>query len=145
MRILYSVEPIPLYRYWYRYIGRSADIFLPIPIPIPIFSWIAWIWGLLAKFGNFQQLNLKNDMFSRDIFMNCIDTRFSSKNREFSVVKPQKWHAFDMIFKYRYLPKIPIYIGRYRYWQKWLISADTDIGSTLEFSQILDNWAKSGT
>ena len=76
-------------------------------------------------------------MFSRDIFMNCIDTRFISKNREFLVVKPQKWHVFHAIFKYRYRPKIPILyrpipisakmadIGRYRYRYRYRFNTTT--------------------
>ena len=105
---------IPIYsadtnisQYRYQYIGRKADIFLPIPI----FSCIAQIRGLLAKIGNFQSLNLKNDMFFMRYSNICISQ------------------------KYRY------YISRYRYQQKWLISADTDtdtdIGSTLLIGQIL--------
>ena len=89
-------------------------------------------------------------MFSRNIFMNCIDTRFISKNREFLVVKPQKWHVFHAIFKYRYWPKIPILyrpipisgkmadIGRYRYRYRYRFNTTTCIVN-LNFMVLFSN------
>ena len=63
-------------------------------------------------------------MFSRNIFMNCIDTRFISKIWEFSIVKPQNdmfSRDIEISVSANIQPFLPILVSADIYWYFWPI------------------------